>query len=458
MPRAGLLLFLLALAVALSLPGTQARAEPQEITLGRDQSLNFGRQLLAQGRPDVALAMARALVAVDPQDPEALVLLAAALQQQGDYPESRQHARTAYATASNDMLRFEAAMLSGRADFHHGAHTRAQWWLRRAAHNAPDAETREIAERNFLQVRRANPLELHFNLGVTGSSNVNDGSSSETIEIFGLPFRLDGTARALSGTEIGVDMGLRYRLRASRQSATFALAALSTRNYRLSSKAREIAPDARNRDFARQTIEVGLAHRFALSEDGAVYEITGRLGRTWYGGDLLSNSARLQLSRSTMITPQTNLRLTLSTQRQNRLDSAARSSTSYGLQADVAHAFDSGARLFAAASWRETQAQATNVQNTAHRAQVTYVMAEPVMGVRLSSTLDIEQRRFPENILQPDGRRDLTGRIGLSASLEVVEYMGFSPSLNLQFSRTRSNVSLYESESLDMFLGVNSRF
>ncbi len=435
-----------------------AGAGSQEISLDRDQSIHFGRHLLAQGRADIAFALARALVEADAGDAEALILLAAALQAQGQDEAARAAAREAHRHATDDQQRFEAAMLAGRADYRRGAHTRAQWWVRRAAHAAPDAEARATAERNFAHVRRENPLELSFSFGLAGSSNINQGSSTDTVEVFGLPFQLDGAAQALSGTEFALDTGLRYRIAQTDRSATTLSAGLSARAYRLSSEARAQAPEARNSDYAFQSLEVGVSHRFTAGPGEAVHEIAGTVGRSWYGGAALSDFARIDLSRATALSPRTGLRFTLTAQRQERRDSAARSSTTLGVQTDVNHTFESGARLQATAALRETRAESTDVRHSAQRAQLTYVMAEPVAGVRLSSTLGLERRRYPAHMLAPEGRRDLRGRIGLSASFEEIEYMGFSPSLNLDIARTRSNVPIHERRSVDLFMGIASRF
>lgn len=436
----------------------EVRAEAQDLSLSREQSIHAGRRLLNDGRADIALAMARALVAADARDAEALILLAAALQAQGDNDAARTAAQRAHRNASDDQQRFEAAMLAGRADYRRGAHTRAQWWVRRAAHAAPDAEARATAERNFAHVRRENPLELRFNLGVAGSSNINQGSSADTVEIFGLPFQLDGAAQALSGTEFALDAGLAYRIAQSERSATTLSLGLTARAYRLSGEARALAPEARNSDYAFQSLEIGLSHRLTAGPGEAVHEIAATFGRNWYGAAALSDFVRVDLSRATALTPRTGLRFTLTGQRQERRDSAVRSSTTLGVQADVNHALESGARLRLTGALRETRAASADVQHSAQRGQLTYVMADPVAGMRLSSTIGLEWRRYPAHMLAPEGRRDLRGRIGLSASFEEIEYMGFSPSLNLDVSRTRSNVAMHERRSVDLFMGIASRF
>lgn len=444
--------------VAVSLGEREAHAEDATLELDAEQSVLLGRELLASGKPEIALALARALIDGGAQDTDALVLMAAALQQMGAYDEARAVAREAYAESNTDQQAFESAMLVGRSDFHREAHTRSQWWLRRAAQAAPDAEARRIAERNFEHVRRVNPLRLRFRIGVRSSSNINDGSSTEEIELFGLPFRLLGTSRALSGTELAVDADLRYRIAQSERSETALTAELETRSYRLSSEAQRQAPDASGSDFNFQRVEVGALHRFSRAEGNSIYEVAGAVGLTWYGGEKLSDYARLSLSQSFQLRPSTGLRVTLSTQKQWRQDSAARSVFSYGLQGEIQHHLKTGARLIFLGSVRRTEADAAYIQNIALRGQLMYRMPEPIFGVRFSSSVGLEQRRYPADVFQTTERRDLRGTLGVSASFENIEYMGFTPSWHVEFSKTESNVAFHEQESVDMFLGINSSF
>jgi len=433
-------------------------AQTPSFELGHEQSILLGREILADGKPEVALALARALISRDGLDPEVLVLLSAALQQQGEFEESNDAARTAYTLSVTDHQKFESAMLAGRAHFQRGAHSRSQFWLRRAVHAAPDVEAQQIAKRNFQHVRRKNPVELRFNLALSPSSNINDGTNTETIELFGLPFQLRGASRALSGTELAFNLGLRHRIAQSERSETAVTAQVESRSYRLSREAKLQAPEARGSDYSFRRVEVGAVHRFTPLTGSSIYEIAGAFGRTWQADQTMSDYARLSLSQSFQLHPATGLRFTLSTQRQRRYDNAARSATIYGLQGEVGHELQTGARLILVGSLRQTEAEASYIQNTALGAQITYIAAEPVAGISFASTVELMQRRFPTDIMQPAGRRDLRGSLRVSATFDEVEYMGFSPLLDLQVSRTKSNVAVHERQSINMSVGISSRF
>lgn len=435
-----------------------ASADVAAVQLDRAQSQILAREMLAAGNPEVALALARALVAGDPDDAEALVLLASALQQRGQDEEAHEVAQSAYAAAESDRHKFEAAMLVGRAEFRRDAHFRAQVWLRRAAQAAPDADSRAIARRNFRYVQRINPLLLRFSLGVAPSSNINDGSSAEVVEIHGLPFRLREHSRALSGTEFALDFGARYRVARSAHSKTELTFGLRSRAYQLSEAAKRRAPDARGSDYSYSSIEVGAAHSFAPRWDVATYEVEGALGRTWFGGAPLSDYARLSLSRRTPLSRAMSLRWTLTAQHQERHDSAARSATTVGLEGEIGSGLSNGDKISVAGSISRTAADAFHIRNTSLLGRLTYEIAEPIAGVRISSGVDLERRSFPTGFLQPEGRTDIRGVLRLSGTLDGFEYMGFSPAIDLRLSRTKSTLVVHERQSADVLLSIRSTF
>ncbi len=433
-------------------------ASAQALELDRVQSLEMGRALLAQGRSEPALAIARALLQHNARDSDAQVLKAAALQQQGDFAGARRTAQRAHLRGDSAQTRFEAAMLAGRSEFQQDRHTRAQFWLRRAAQVAPDDEARALAERNFRQVRRLNPLELGFNLGLTNTSNINDGSSKEEIFFMNLPFQVQGSSRALSGTELRADFSLRYRVAQSARSESAVTLNALTRSYRLSSEAREQAPDVRASDFAFQQIEIGAVHRFVPEQGRSLYELSYGVGRSWYGGDKLSDNVRLSLSQTTIVRPRTSLQLAAYVQRQRRHDDSARSATHYGLSTELRHNLQNGGQLSFLVGGQRSEADSIQVRKTSLRTRLGYALPEPILNMRLSGSLELEQRRFPAGGFQPDGRRDTLGTLTVFAEFERLDYMGFRPVLQGELSRTWSNIPISERRAANLSLLVRSSF
>lgn len=88
----------------------------------------------------------------------------------------------------------------------------AQFWLRRAVQVAPTPVLRRSAIQNYRAVAVVNPWTLWLLFGITPSSNVNNGSVSETLEIGDIDFVLNPDAPALSGIESTIGLSLGYRL------------------------------------------------------------------------------------------------------------------------------------------------------------------------------------------------------------------------------------------------------
>ncbi len=269
---------------------------------------------------------------------------------------------------------------------------------------------------------------------------------------------MQGSSRALSGTEIDAGLSLRYRLSQTETRETALTFSVATRSYILSDAARREAPEVRARDFASQQAEVGLLHRFVLPGGRRMIQLSGGLGGLWHGGAYLGTHLRLGVAQTLALSEATSLELSLVGQHQRREDSAIRSSNRLGVAAELRHRLSRGDQLAFRFAVQETRSESVSIANSSLQAQVRFALAEPVMGLRLSGYADLAVRRFPAAPLQPDGRHDLQGRVGLDALFERVDYMGFSPTLRVQFSRTRSNLAIHEQRAFDVMLGVGSRF
>lgn len=452
-------LIALCLCLLLALPfGGAGRAQSVAQELSRAEALLLGRSLLAQGRPAPARAIADALLRAAPDDNEARVLMAAALQAEGMHQQSRSFAQAAHRQAETDQTRFDAAMLAGRAEFNRDAYGRAQFWLRRAAQVAPDASGRDLAIRNFGQVRRINPLELRLNFSVRQSSNINNGTSTDVITLWGLPFQVSGNSRALSGLELTTDLSARYRIRQTALQNTALTLNLTARNYRLSSEARTIAPDARSSDYAFQRFEIGAQHRFTFADSESHYEIFAAAGRSWHGGRHLGDHIRASLSQTIALRPRTIVQFSISGQQQWRRDAAERNATRIGGSTLIRHALENANQLSLRMGAETTQARSIHIRNRALHAGLGYTLAEPVLGARLDASLDLEHRRFPQGALQPDGRRDTTATLGVAAMFEDMDYMGFAPVLRLEISNTASNMAIHKRRAANIAVEIRSSF
>lgn len=451
---------LAAALLALAAGGPADGAAAQEVTLSLGEARGVAVQALAQGDPVLAATLARGLLEADPADSQALTILSVASGLTGDTGGALDYGRRAWAAADTPIERFDAASATARALAARGAYTRAQVWLRRSAQAAPSAEARAEAEANFRWTRAANPLSLQFSLSVAPSSNVNAGSSSRFVTLFGLPFELGADQRALSGTSAVAEASLGYRLpQADPRIGTELTVSAVGRGVALSSGARRDAPRASGSDYGYAAVEVGLRHRIVPGDAPVAWTLETVAGRNWSGGDLLSDFQRVEGGVETPLGDDGLLRLALTVERQDRRDDPRRSADVVAFQGDVVRRLASGDRLSARATVRRTWSDGFDIGNVSVSARLGWERGRAVTGVGLGAGITGGWQRFDLSPLAPGGdRRDRTLGADVTLTLERLDYMGFAPTVTLSASRTRSTLAIYDREDLGFAVGFRSSF
>lgn len=447
--------------VPAGLPGAGAAA-PQTVTPDAMRALGF--QALTDGDARRALRFADALLERDAADPAALILRARAARELADYGQSRQAARAAWAAAETAAQRYGAALAMAQALASDGRRTEAQFWLRRAAEAAPSPAARAIAMRDFQYVRARNPLQIRLDFSVAPSSNVNNGSRHQFIELFGLPFLLSPDAQALSGGTASAGVSLRYRLAESQVSRTELRLAGSYRHVWLSASSRAAAPTAKGSDYSFAALEAGLSQRRRVGRGEISFG--GTVGHNWYGGRDLSDYLRLDLGveAPAAVEPGQFLHRAVlhggvSVERQWRRDAPQRSADQISLTGGLAQPLASGDRLRLTAGWRHVSSRAADVSHQAVSARLGWDRAEPLPGgLRLSMGVAAEARDYGATAMAPQGRRDLRLEADLSVTFTRMDYLGFSPVLDLRATRSGSNVTLYDGRDYGVSLGFRSNF
>ncbi|MGL5008918.1 MAG: hypothetical protein ACRC6I_03490, partial [Paracoccaceae bacterium] len=89
---------------------------------------------------------------------------------------------------------------------------------------------------------------------------------------------------------------------------------------------------------------------------------------------------------------------------------------------------------------------------------ISWQKAEPVAGIGLAAALTLEERVFEDSRYAAGGREDtkLTGKVQMTFT--QIEYFGFSPVLEVQATRNRSNSALHDSQAVGVNLGITSNF
>ncbi len=434
-------------------------AMAQERRLSIAQARNLGFSLLDQGQPQAAKLVAQGLLQRDAGDVSGLLILSRAERLLSDYRAATRAGRQAWEAATTPMEQYAAALVTAQAISAGGSKLRAQFWLRRATQVAPSAALRAKAVRDFRYLRATSLASVRLRFSVAPSSNINNGSRSETVNIGGLDFLLSGDARALSGIEYSAGATLRYNLGASGRLRQALSLDLDARAFTLSSSARSQAPDARAGDYAFQQVALGYDLTLSDAAGRAQNFAAVGLGANWFGGEALTHFFRATAGRRVALSPRNTLRWSLSGERQWRLDADERSATVWTLAGGWYRALKSGDRLSTTAYLRDTSAASAAIAHQALGGTVSYSVAKPLFGqTGLSLSLGLEARAYDQPFIGGVMREDTRASLSASMVFGDVDYYGFSPSATLSASRTASNVDLYDTRDVGIKFGLVSSF
>ncbi len=445
---------------AVWLAGLAGPAGANTITLSPEEMRVIASHSATRGLSGQALQMADALLIRDPDDLQAHLIRSRAARDLGETIIAREAASRAWALSTTQDEKHAAALAMAQAHATAGRRTMAQLWLRRAAHHAPDEVSRRIAERDFNYVRSRNPWSTHLSFSVAPTSNVNNGSSQETITIEELapgPLTLTGTALALSGIEYSAGISSRYRLSHSPRHQTALSFGASYRTYTLSDEARDIAPQAEGADYASGRVYAALSHD-QLYRDGKLglsYDLT--LGRTSYGGAPLETYARLGTRLRYALGPRLAVQGGLSRQ-VARGEGARPDNSIWTVSAGLYGMLENRNRLGLSLSHTRAEGAADYLTYDSTRLDLQYSLAKPVWGTGLSFGLSFTDKHNPQSAYSADGRHEDSAEARVTAVFSQVDYYGFVPEATLTARRTESNISLYDSNELGLSFGIRSAF
>lgn len=421
----------------------------------------IAREAVLSGDPELARDFANALLQADPADRSALLILASAQAHLGNPTAARLAAEKAFAASDTPQQRYEAARLTALMAANEDRYTLSQFWLRRAAANAPDDQAYQQTRKDFQDIRDINPWSTTLEFTVAPSSNVNGGSTSEYNVIDGLPFigLLSPEAQALSGVFATTDMRLAYAISRGSGHRTDLTLRANARTVWLSDEARKLAPDSSNSDFGSRSLEFGLNHQHRLGD--SIVSAGGLLGTNWFGGDLNSGYLRGTLGVASPLSDRT--RITFSGQFEQTydpdpwLENNRRSTVSSGLS----HVFETGNKLSGQVTYETQASDNLNERFESRTVQFSYAWAEPIGPMHLSVSAGVNHLQFPDYTIilpVPGGREDIRYFGSVQAVLQDLDYAGFVPVVSLGFQDTQSNVSRFDRNELSVSLGLRSSF
>ena len=435
-------------------------ASAKESRLSRPEARDLATALLRQDQPMVAHTLALGLLEADARDYPALMILSRAESKLGRPDKSEIAARRAWRVADTPDEKFAAAYTLSQALSGQERYGAAQWWLRRARQASDRPVLERAAKAQFARVRAANPMTTRLTFSVKPSSNINGGPTSNTFTIGGVTF-IDPSAVPLSGVEYSSSLTLRRDITptAAQDAPKLHLGvSVDDRRYSLSSEARRSVPTAKASDYTFTELEVFGGVVLPDTSGRAQSTIDLTLGYNWYGHDPLAQYARLDLGRDWALNGGRLIGLGLSYEDQKRNDTSARSSETLRFsgywQTPVA---DKG-KLTLGLSMAETSSESSAIAHDALVASVNYAPDAEILGTQGRFSLAVVGRDYERARYGSSPRSDHKVVAGAEFTFSNLEYMSFSPTLGLNYARTRSNVSLFDSREFGLSVGFRSTF
>ena len=438
-----------------------APAAAETLTLDIPAARALAEQAVLGGNPALARQIALGLLQRDPNDPQALLALAAADILLGQPALARASAARAFRASGDRPQRYQAARLAAKAAFDAGRLGLAQFWLRRALDQSPDAQSYQDTVVGFRQVQAQNRWRTNLQFSAQPTTNANQGSSADRLIIDGVPTILtfSGDAMALPGLTYGGAVGVTYVLDQTPKSRTELGLRLVANGVALSDAARRQAPGATNGDYAYQAVEGSLTHRFVLGKSLPL-AATALVGSNFYGGAHLTDYARLQLDLATRLAGPQTLGWQVLAERQWPL-STGRPVTVLALEGRYDRQLTSGDRVGLQVGLVRQGSRDVNAENLALTARLSYGLARRVGPAEVGFSLCATQRDYPvyfSNIFNRNGRQDLKLGLGVDLTFPAAQVWGFAPTLGLSASHTWSNISRYEQDEFGVRLGLKSLF
>ena len=319
----------------------------------------------------------------------------------------------------------------------------ADYQFRLAAAEHPPA----IVARNIIRFREAirarRAWRFNFDVGFAPDSNVNSATDKQTVDIYGLPFRLNSAGRARSGT--GVFVGGDASVRLSRFGKVPIYIGgygrwtrYGDRRFEDAYAGAEAGPEFRVAGGRLRTTATGLMRwygkRALVSSAGAHVDFEKLVGSKWtVGGTLLLRHN--DYSRRTDV---------------DGWDAEARVSLSRPIGATTLGFAYAGIQR----NWANDRGQAFWRQRIG-----IGILKEIGWGLRPQITVDLAHQVGDEP-LAPFGRKRRDWLLQGSFSIYKRDWnvAGFAPSLSLAVTRNRSTLSLYDEKRLRAEMRVTKAF
>lgn len=407
-------------------------------------------QAMATGNADLAARIARQLVAANPDDIEAQVMLTAALSRSGKASEAVETGKKAFRTTQNRPLKFQAAFLTAEALAGQNRPWAAKWWLRRADSYRSLPTDRALLQRGFASLDRRTPLKFTLTVGAGPSNNVNGGSLHDTFDFYGIPIPIEQALPGYTGIAVGQ---LSYRLQDKAHSSLSGFMQMRHREVWLSDRAHRLEPLARNADFSSDGVDIGLSGQWRLGTTvGLSY--SGQIGRQWYDGGRQSEVQRLQFGIAKLVSDTKVARFDLTAEAIQQPGSPRLNTTRIAAETSLALPMGKG-RLTGIFGVAQLNAEAPGLPYRSVSLGVEVEPAQILRGIDMDFFASVESKEyFKVKTANPD----LVVEAGATLRLSNVSLLGFAPTATVSATRSMSDLVIRDSMNLGVSVAIKSSF
>lgn len=403
--------------------------------------LEAARVLLEAGRPGHALAFLEQAEPADERDRlERHLLLGRAHMLLGSPGEAAENYETVLAVRPEmTSIRLEAA----RANFLAGKDRRAKRHFRRVAKDELPEHVEAAVARYLAEIERRKPWSATLSASLLPETNTVRRTDRETVEIGGIPFRLNEDARESSG--IGIRIGLGGTL-------TPVLSDSARGHLSLSLAGKLYENTALN--------DVSVTGRIGMTRQRERGPASGGLqfGRRWAGGDGFRRRAGIWARAETRRSPRVRTGLETEFEYRKHDDSPDRDGWRAALLPSVRVALSERTLLVVDANLERADARA------AHHATLTARLAATVArtfgnGFSASGSVSVKfQNHGGPDPLFEKTRKDRTLGIDGRLYMGAWRVAGFSPYLGYSYERNMSNLELHGYQNHSVDIGVSRSF
>lgn len=391
----------IALASALSLGQVSALAAPVT-TVSQTAALEAALTAAEAGDPLRAIAIYRSILSADPLNLDARAGLAAVYYRTGQYD---------------------------RAVYH---------WGLALQHDLPAQLRRRMVElRNA--ARLAERLDVSFSLGVAQNDNVNAATRADTIDILGLPFRLDDGSKAKKMYGVEGAGGLHYRKPLSGRTALRQSAVLSWR----------VFPDSAFNDYM---LSSETAYDY-LSPDFE-FQAAALVRARWLDGAPYSYETGGTLSVSRPLTPFLDVTGTLYAGHRWHETQRALDRDIFSASVSTGWTASESLRLGAFGVWRREDARTAANSHTALTAGATATATLP-LNIRLDGHVGLTQRTYDApSAFDMRDRRDLEFSASARATFGNLAIRNFAPYAGVAYTHNASTNTIHSFDQTRLSLGL----